>query len=43
MLSLRKFYREGMKQPVGKGGLGLSLERNNILGSQRIRIMPKNR
>jgi hypothetical protein len=41
MLSLVKFYREGMKQPVGMVGLGLSLERNNILGSQRLRIMPK--
>jgi hypothetical protein len=43
MLSLGKFYREGLKQPVGKGGLALSLERNNILGSKRIRIMPKDR
>jgi len=30
---LVKFYRGAMKQPVGKAGLGLSLERNHILGS----------
>jgi hypothetical protein len=30
-----------MNQPVGKGGLGLSLERNHVFGSKGICIMPK--
>jgi hypothetical protein len=41
MLSLGKFYRGAMNQPVGMGGLGLSLERNHVFGSKGICVMPK--
>jgi hypothetical protein len=30
-----------MNQPVGKGGLVLSLERNHVFGSKGICVMPK--